>query len=98
MHADDPIAEWLKQDESHGQDDQVRPDLHALTDEQLNDIFKVGREQTGGHQLVERGSEERPYVGYVWLAIVAAGFAAIIVAVKAAPFVRHQLRARWFTE
>src|SRR5215472_15903691 len=37
VHADDPIAEWLKQDESDGQNDQVRPDLHALTDQQLQD-------------------------------------------------------------
>ena len=45
VHADDPIAEWLKQDESDGQNDQVRPDLHALTDQQLQDIFKIGRDQ-----------------------------------------------------
>jgi hypothetical protein len=90
-HADDPIAEWLKQD-SHGQDDQVRPDLHALTDEQLDDIFKVGREHADGHPLIERKSEERPPVVYMWLAMIAAGFAAIIGSVKAAPFVRRQLR------
>jgi hypothetical protein len=41
VHADDPIAEWLKQDESDGQNDQVRPDLHGLTDQQLQDIFKI---------------------------------------------------------
>src|SRR6516162_3218510 len=29
VHADDPIAQWLKQDESDGLNDQVRPDLHA---------------------------------------------------------------------
>ena len=49
VHADDPIAEWLKQDESDGQNDQVRPDLHALTDQQLQDIFKIGRDQADSH-------------------------------------------------
>jgi hypothetical protein len=33
LHADDPIADWLKQDESDGQNDQVRPDLHAVCTE-----------------------------------------------------------------
>src|SRR5207247_8341422 len=54
VHADDPIAEWLKQDESDGQNDQVRPDLHALTHEQLQDIFNIGRDQGDGHQLIAR--------------------------------------------
>ena len=85
MHADDPIAEWLKQDESDGQNDQVRPDLHALTDQQLQEIFKVGSEQADGHQLIERGSKERPHALYIWLIMIAAGFAMIIGAVKAAP-------------
>jgi hypothetical protein len=92
VHADDPIAEWLKQDESHGQDNQVRPDLHALTDEQLDDIFKVGREHADGDPLIERGSAERPHVVYVWLAMIVAAFAVIIGAVKTAPFVRRRLR------
>jgi hypothetical protein len=91
LHADDPIAEWLKQDESGGQNDQVRPDLHALTDQQLQDIFKIGRDQADGHQLIERGSEGRPHVVYIWLVMIAAGFAALIGTVKAAPFVRRQL-------
>ena len=92
VHADDPIAEWLKQDESDGQNDQVRPDLHALTDQQLQDIFKIGRDQADGHQLIERGSEECPHVLYIWLVTIAAGFAAVIGAVKTAPFVRRQRR------
>ena len=91
VHANDPIAEWLKQDESDGQNDQVRPDLHALTDQQLQDIFKIGRDQADGHQLIERGSEGRPHVVYIWLVMIAAGFAALIGTVKAAPFVRRQL-------
>ena len=90
VHADDPIAEWLKQDESDGQNDQVRPDLHALTDQQLQDIFKIGRDQADSHQLTERGSEQHPL--YIWFVTIAAGFGAVIGAVKAVPFVRRQLR------
>jgi hypothetical protein len=92
VHADDPIAEWLKQDESDGQNDQVRPDLHALTDQQLQDIFKIGRDQTDAHQLIERGSEEHPRVLYIWFVTIAAGIGAVIGAVKAVPFVRRRLR------
>jgi hypothetical protein len=92
VHADDPIAQWLKQDESDGQNDQARPDLHALTDQQLQEIFKVGREQADGHQLIERKSKERPHALYIWLITIAAGFAVVIGAVKVAPFVRQQLR------
>jgi hypothetical protein len=92
VHADDPIAEWLKQDESDGQNDQVRPDLHALTDEQLQDIFNIGRDQGDGHQLIERVSEQHPRVLYIWFVTIAAGFGAVIGAVKAVPFVRRQLR------
>ena len=39
------------------QNDIVRPDLHALTDQQLQDIFKIGRDQADGHQLIERGAQ-----------------------------------------
>jgi hypothetical protein len=92
VHADDPIAEWLKQDESDGQNDQVRPDLHALTDQQLQDIFKIGRDQADSPQLIERGSEEHPRVLYIWFATIAAGIGAVIGAVQAVPFVRRQLR------
>ena len=90
VHADDPIAEWLKQDESDDQNDQVRPDLHALTDQQLQDIFKIGREEADSQQLIERGSEEYPRVLYIWFVTIAAG--AVIGAVKAVPFMRRQLR------
>ena len=58
VHADDPIAEWLKQDESDNQNDQVRPDLHALTEQQLEDIFKIGRDQADGRELIEGGREQ----------------------------------------
>jgi hypothetical protein len=91
VHADDMIAEWLKQDESDGQNDQVRPDLHALTDQQLQDIFKIGRDQADSHQLTERGSERHPRVLYIWFVTIAAGFGAVIGAVKTVLFVRRQL-------
>jgi hypothetical protein len=64
VHADDPIAQWLKQDESDSQNDQVRPDLHALTDQQLQDIFEIGRDQADGHQLIEAPSyDQKPFNG-----------------------------------
>ena len=90
VHADDPIAEWLKHDESDGQNDHVRPDLHALTDQQLQNIFNIGRDQTA---TIERGSEQHPRVLYIWFVAIAAGFGAVIGAVKAVPFMRRQLRA-----
>jgi hypothetical protein len=92
VYADDPIADWLKQDESDGQNDQIRPDLHALADQQLQDIFKIGRNQGDDHQLIERVSEQHPRVLYIWFVTIAAGFGAVIGAVKAVPFVRRQLR------
>jgi plasmid stabilization system protein ParE len=93
VHADDPIAEWLKQDESDDQNDQVRPDLHALTDQQLQDIFKIGRNQEDSHELIEGGREQYPRLLYIWFVTMAAGFGATIGAVKAMPFMRRRLRA-----
>jgi len=90
VHADDPIAQWLKQDGSDGQNDQIRPDLHALTNQQLQDIFKIGRDQADGHQLIEGGSEERPRVLYIWVAAIAAGFGMAIGAIQ----VSHYLSCR----
>jgi hypothetical protein len=92
--ADDPIAEWLKQDEVDSQNDKVRPDLNALTDQQLQDIFRIGREQVDSPQLIQRGDEEHKSVLYIWiwLIAIAAGIVAMIAAVKARPFVRSQLR------
>jgi hypothetical protein len=91
--ADDPIAEWLKQDEVDSQTDEVRPDLNALSDQQLRDIFRLGREQVDSPQLVERGDEEhKPVLYWIWLVAIAAGIAAIIAAVKTRPVVRSQLR------
>jgi len=90
--ADDPIAEWLKQDEVDSQIDKVRPDLNALTDQQLQDIFKIGREQVDNHQLIERGGEDHKPVLYIWVIAITVGIAAMIAAVKARPLVRTQLR------
>jgi len=88
----DPIAEWLKQDEVDSQIDEVRPDLNALTDQQLQNIFKIGREQVDSPQLIERGGEDHKSVLYIWLIAITVGIAALIAAVKARPFVRGQLR------
>jgi hypothetical protein len=92
--ADDPIAEWLKQDEVDSQNDEVRPDLNALTDQQLQGIFRIGREQVDSPQHIQRGDEEHKSVLYIWIWLIAlaAGIVAIIAAVKARPFVRSQLR------
>ena len=93
--AGDPIAEWLKQDEVDSQIDEVRPDLNALTDQQLRNIFnifKIEREQVESPQLIERGGEDHKPVLYIWLIAIAVGIAAMIAAVKARPFVRSQLR------
>jgi len=88
--AQDPIAEWLKQDEVEGQIDEVRPDLNALTDQQLQEMFRIGR--VDSPQLIERGGEDHKSVLYIWLIAIAVCIAALIAAVKARPFVRSQLR------
>ena len=70
----------------------MRPDLHALTDQQLQDIFKIGRDQADSHELIEGGREQYPRLLYIWLVTIAAGFGAAIGAVKAMPFMRRRLR------
>ena len=71
----------------------VRQVLTAyITNQQLQDIFKIGRDQADGHQLIERVSEQHPRVLYIWFVTIVAGFGAVIGAVKAVPFVRRQLR------
>ena len=92
VHADDPIAEWLKQDEIDDQNDEVRPDLHALTDQQLQDIFKIGRNQADSHELIEGGRVQYPRLLYILVVTIAAGFGAAMGAVKAMPFMRRRLR------
>jgi hypothetical protein len=96
VHADDPIAQWLKQDESDSQNDQVRPDLHALTEEQWHYYFKVEQKQPDielGGQLIVRESEERPRVLYIWVAAIAAGVGMAIGAFHAS----HYLSFRRFS-
>lgn len=90
--ADDPIGQWLKQDEADGQNDEVRPDLNALTDQQLRDIFKVWPEQADSPELIERGRQEPMLVLYIWLIAIVAGFGAVIGAVKIGSFPRSHLR------
>jgi hypothetical protein len=90
--AQDPIAEWLKQDEVDSQIDEVRPDLNALTDQQLRDIFNVWPEQADSPELIERGRQEPMLVLYIWLIAIVAGFGAVIGAVKIGPFLRSHLR------
>jgi hypothetical protein len=92
--ADDPIAEWLKHDEAGGQVDEVRPDLNALTEQQLQEIFKIGHKRADSSQRIELGGEERTRVLFIWLVAMAAVLGAVIVAVKAAPLVRSQTRDR----
>jgi hypothetical protein len=98
--AADSIEELLKQDEI-GENDEVRRDLNALTEEQWEYYFKVGRPQTDiehGGQLTERRSEshlieceseEHIRVVYIWLAVLVAAFGTAIGAFKAWPSVRH---------
>jgi hypothetical protein len=59
--------------------------------QQLQEIFKVGREQADGHQLIEGGSKELSNALYViWRITIAAGFAVIIGVVKGAFQTRGQ--------
>jgi len=88
--AEDPIAEWMRQDEVDSQIDEVRPDLNALTDQQLQEMFRIGR--VDSRQLIERGGEDHRPVLYIWLIAIAVCIAALIAGVKARPFVRSQLR------
>ena len=67
--------------------------MHALTDQQLQDIFKIGRDQADSHEQIEGGREQYPRLLYIWFVTIAAGFGAVIGAVKAVPFMRRQLRA-----
>jgi hypothetical protein len=55
-------------------------------------MFRIGREQVGSPQLIERGGEDDKSVLYIWLIAIAVGIAVLIAAIKARPFVRSQLR------
>lgn len=82
-------------DEASGPNDELRPDLDALTEAQWEYYFKVGRKQTDtalDSQLIERESEKRTSVLYIWIATIAGGFGMAIGTIKAWPFVRHVLK------
>jgi hypothetical protein len=64
------IEEWLQLDEASGPNDELRPDLDALTEAQWEYYFKVGRKQTDtalDSQLIEPESEKRTSVLYIWI-------------------------------
>ena len=85
--AADSIEELLHQDEADGDNDALRPDLNALTEEQWQYYFKVERKQPDIElQLIVRESEERPRVLYIWVAAIAAGFAMAIGAIQASHY------------
>jgi hypothetical protein len=60
--------------------------------QQLQEMFRIGREQVGSFQLIERGVEEHKPVLYIWLIAITVGIAVMIAAAKPQPFVRGQLR------
>jgi len=85
--AADSIEELLHQDEADGDNDALRPDLNALTEEQWQYYFKVERKQPDIElQLIVRESEERPRVLYIWVAAIAAGFGMAIGAIQASHY------------
>jgi hypothetical protein len=92
--AADTIEELLKQDETSGQNDVLRPDLNALAEPEWEYYFKVGQ-QSGTQpvsQLVERESDTPLRVLYIWVAAIAAGFGMAIGAIKAWPSARRVVR------
>ena len=87
--AADSIEELLHQHEADDDNDALRPDLNALTEEQWQYYFKVERKQPDielGSQLIVRESEERPRLLYIWVAAIAAGFAMAIGAIQASHY------------
>jgi hypothetical protein len=89
------IEELLQLDDASSQNDELRPDLNVLTEAQWEYYFKLGRKQTDtalDSQLIERESEKRTSVLYIWIATIAAGFGMAIGTIKAWPFVRHVVK------
>ena len=85
--AADSIEELLHQHEADDDNDALRPDLNALTEEQWQYYFKVERKQPDIElQLIVRESEERPRVLYIWVAAIAAGFGMAIGAIQASHY------------
>jgi hypothetical protein len=93
--ADDPIAQWLKQDEASGQTEELRPDLNAITQEQWRDMFTIGREQPDafGRLLVEYGGKSQRDIFPVWLAILTAALALLVGSIKGSTRIRRELRS-----
>ena len=93
--AADSIEELLHQDEADGDNDALRPDLNALTEEQWQYYFKVERKQPDIElQLIVRESEERPRVLYIWVAAIAAGFGMAIGAIQASHYLSWRRLSR----
>jgi hypothetical protein len=89
--SEDLIEQWLKQDESGGQTEELRQDLNALTDAQWKSLFKFGREETDaelGRQLLRRVNEKHTSSLYLWIAAVLAGL--LISGIKARTFIRRE--------
>jgi hypothetical protein len=87
--AADSIEELLHQDEVDSHNDALSRDLNALTEEQWQHYFKVEHKQPDielGDQLIERESEERPRVLYIWVAAMVAGFGMAIGAIQASHY------------
>ena len=85
--AADSIEELLHQHEADDDNDALRPDLNALTEEQWQYYFKVERKQPDIElQLIVREGEERPRVLYIWVAAIAAGFGMAIGAIQASHY------------
>ena len=89
--SEDLIEQWLKQDESGCQTEELRQDLNALTDAQWKSLFKFGREETDaelGRQLLRRVNEKHTSSLYLWIAAVLAGL--LISGIKARTFIRRE--------
>src|SRR5215510_9004288 len=87
--AADSIEELLHQDEADTNNDALRRDLNAFTEEQWEYYFKVEHKQPDiqlGGQPIVRESEERPRVLYIWVAAIAAGFGMAIGAIQASHY------------
>lgn len=84
--AADTIEELLQQDEASGQNE-LRPDLNALTEAEWEYYFNVVKHSDTqlDSQLVERESETPRRVIYIWApAAIAAGFGMAICAIMLA--------------
>src|SRR6478736_3858798 len=93
--AADTIEELLREDEASSQNDALRVDLNALTEDEWEYYFQVGLKKADTQldgKLVEHESDWSLGVAYVWIAALAAGFGIAIGAIKAWPSMRRVLR------